>query len=78
MRLRSHVRIEKPTDHPLVLGVVPSGFGFEELDTFLAQGQGDLDAFFAKSQFSWRRKKVRDNAKLAQRLIGIFDFRAHK
>jgi hypothetical protein len=77
MRLRIHVRIEKSANHALVLGMVPRCFGFEEFDALLAQGQRDFYSLFAKSQLGRRRKKVWNNADLAQRLIGVFDFRAH-
>jgi hypothetical protein len=77
MRLRIHVRIEKPTNHALVLRMVPRCFGFEEIDTLLAQGQRDFYSLFAKSQLGRRRKKVWDNANLVQRFIGVIGFRAH-
>jgi hypothetical protein len=57
---------------------MPRRFGFEEFDTLLAQGQRHFSSLFAKCQLGRRRKKVWDNANLAKRLIGVFDFRAHK
>ena len=77
MRLRFDIGIEKPTNHALILRMVARCFGFEEFDTLLAQCQRDCYSLFAKSQLGRRRKKVWDNANLAQRFIGIFDFPAH-
>jgi hypothetical protein len=65
MRLRLYIRVQKPTNHTLVLRMVPGCFGFEELDTLLAQSQRDFHSLFAKSQLGRRRKKVWDNANLA-------------
>ena len=39
------VQVEECADHPLVLSVVPFGFLLEEVDTGLAQTDGDLDLF---------------------------------
>jgi hypothetical protein len=78
MRLRIDVRIKKPANHALVLGLVPRCFGFEEFDALLTQGQRDFHALFAESQLGRRRKKIWDNANLTNRLIGVFDFCAHK
>ena len=77
MRLRLHVRIEKSTNHALILRMVPRCFGFEEFDTLLAQCQRDFYSLFAKSQLGRRRKKIGDDANRAQQFIGVFDFRAH-
>ncbi len=77
MGLRIDVGIEKLTDHPLVLGMMPRCFRFEELDLFLLKANVTFTPLFPKSQFDRRRKKIGDDAKLAQRFIGVFDFLAH-
>src|SRR5436309_15400717 len=58
--------------------MVLRGFSLEELDAALAQSQGDLCAVFAKHEILGRWQEVRHYPELAQRLIGVFDFRAHK
>jgi hypothetical protein len=52
------VSIEQPTNHALVLSVVFRSLSLEELDTLLAQGDGDFDAFLPKRKFIWGRQKV--------------------
>ena len=48
------VAIQEPTNHSLVLSAVFRGLGFEEVDTLLAQGKGDLDAFLSERQVGGR------------------------
>src|SRR6266567_9054414 len=72
------VRVEQPPNHALILRVVLRGLPFEELDAALAQRQGDLDALFAKHEVLRRRQEVRHHLELAQRLIRVSYFRAHR
>ena len=52
------VSIEQPTNHALVLSVVFRSLSLEELDTLLAQGDGDFDAFLLKRKFIGGRQEV--------------------
>ena len=72
------VGIEEPTDHALVLRAMLFGFAFEELDATLGQGERDLYALFVQNQFLWFGQKVRNDFQSSQRLVRVFDFRAHK
>ncbi len=45
-------------NHSLVASAVFRGFGFEEVDTFLAQSKSDPGAFLAKRQVGGRGKKI--------------------
>jgi hypothetical protein len=44
------VRVEKPTDHALVLWVVLPRFALKELDAALAQGDGHLDPLLPEDE----------------------------
>ena len=72
------IGIEQPPDHALVLGVMLPRLTFEELDTSLAQRNGDLHAFVPKNQFLWPWKKVRNDREVSERFVGVFDFPAHR
>ena len=52
------VSIEQPANHALVLRVVFRNLRLEELDTLLAQGDGDFDTFLLKRKFIGGRQKV--------------------
>jgi hypothetical protein len=52
------IRIEKPTNHALVLRVVLARLALEELNAAFAQRQGHLDAFLSKDDPP--RKKIRN------------------
>ena len=49
------IGVEQPANHPLILRVVSLRLGLEELDTTLAQGDGDLDTFVLKYKILWPR-----------------------
>ena len=70
--------VEKPTNHALVLRVVLCRLALEELHAAFAQSESDLDAFLSKDEIFWGRQKVRHDLGLAQGLIGVLDFRAHR
>jgi hypothetical protein len=44
------IRVEQPSDHPLVLRVVPSRLVLKELDTTLTQSDSDLYPLFAEDK----------------------------
>ena len=73
-----NVGIQQPPNHALILGAVFSGLRLEELDALLAQGDSDLDAFLPKYKVIGRREKIRNYLEIAQRLICVAYFRAHK
>jgi hypothetical protein len=54
--------VEQAANHSLVLGVVLPRFGLEEIDTTLAQRDGDLDTFVAKDELLRRRQEVRNDS----------------
>lgn len=72
------IRVQQPADHPLVLSVVPPRFALKELDAAFAEGDGDLDPLLAEDQILRRRKKVRNDPKASEWLVGVLDFRAHR
>jgi hypothetical protein len=44
-----NIRVKKPTNHALVLGVMLCGFGLKKLNTLFAQSQRNFDTFLTKS-----------------------------
>ena len=72
------VGIEETANHPLVLCAMDFGFALEKLDATLGQGKRDLYALFAQNQLFWFGQKVRDDFQSSQRLVRVFDFRAHR
>jgi hypothetical protein len=44
------IGVEKPPDHSLILGIVFPRLALKELDTTLAQRNGDLDPLFPKDK----------------------------
>ena len=55
------IRVEKPADHALVLGVALPRFVLEKLDAALAQGDGHLDPFLPEDEVFRARKKIRND-----------------
>ena len=72
------VGIEETANHPLVLRAMDFAFAFKELDATLGQGKRDLYALFVQNQLFWFGQKVRNDFQSSQRLVRVFDFRAHK
>lgn len=71
------IGIEQPSDHALVLRVVFSSLTLKEVDASLAQCNGDLDPFVSKDKLFGPRKEVRNDSRISERFIGIFNFLAH-
>lgn len=55
-----------------------SGLRLEEGNALLTQGDSDLDALFPKYKLVRGREKVRNDPEIAQRLMGVAYFPAHK
>jgi len=55
-----HIRVEQPSDHLLIGGMVLISFGFEECNTGLAQCDRDLDRIFLKGEFFPGWKEIID------------------
>ena len=72
------VRIEKSTDHALVLGVVFLSFRLEKLNAALAQSDGHLYAFIPKDEILGAWKKVRYDLRASERFVCVSCFRAHR
>ena len=72
------ISVEKPPDHSLILGIMFLRLTFEELDAAFAQGERYLDSFIPKDQVFRAGKKVGNNLKLSEGLVGVFDFPAHR
>lgn len=72
------IGIEQPSDHALVLRVVFSSLILKGGDASLAQCNGDLDPFVQKDKLFGPRKEVRNNSKISERFIGVFNFLAHR
>jgi hypothetical protein len=72
------ISVEKPPDHSLILGVVLLRLTFEEVHTALAQGERYLDSLIPKDQVLRAWKKVGNNLRLSEGLVGVFDFPAHR
>lgn len=72
------IGIEQPPDHALVLRMMFPRLPLKELDTSLAQRNGDLHTFVPKNQFLWPGKKVRNDLEVSQRFVGVLDFPAHR
>lgn len=72
------IGVEKPPDHPLILGVVLLCLDLEEVDATLAQRDGDLDPFVLKYKILRSGKKISDDLGASERLVRVLDFRAHK
>lgn len=72
------IGIEKPSNHPLILGVVSSRLALEKFDATLAQSNRNLDSFLTEHEVLWTRKKVRNDLEVSERFVGVSDFRSHK
>jgi hypothetical protein len=72
------VRIQKSSNHPLVLGLVLPRFVLEKLHTSFAQGKSDFDSLFAKDKLRGRGQKIRNDLWLSERFVGVSDFCVHK
>lgn len=72
------VSVKKPPDHSLILGIVLLCLTFKKVYAALAQGKRYLDSLIPKDQVLWAWKKVGDNLKLSERLVGVSYFLAHK
>ena len=57
--------VEQPSNHPLVLRVVPLRLGLEKFDTSLAQGDGDFDPFVLKHKILRPRQEVSDDLEVS-------------
>lgn len=73
-----NIRVQKPANHALVLGVMLRGFGLKKLDTLFAQSQRHFDTLLTKSQLGRGGKKVWNHLCLAQGFICVLYFRVHK
>jgi len=71
------IGVEKPPNHPLILGVVLLCLGLEEVDATLAQGNGDLDPFVLKYKILRQGKKISDDFGVSEGFVCVLDFRAH-
>jgi len=72
------VRVQKTTNHALVLRIVFSRLALEKFDASLAQCESDLDSLISKSEILGGRKKVGNNRGVAHGLSRVFYFRAHR
>ncbi len=71
------IGIEQPADHVPVLRVMFPRLTLEELDTSLAQCNGDLDAFVPKDKLFGPREEIRNDLEVSEGLIGVLDSLAH-
>ena len=72
------VRVEKPANHSLILGVVFSCFALEKIYAPLAQGNRNLHAFVSIDQVFRPGQIVSNDPEFSQRLVRVVDFLAHK
>ena len=72
------IRVEQSPDHPLILRVVSLRLGLKELNTALAQGDGDLDPFVLKHKILRPGQEVSDDLRVSEGFVGVLDFRAHR
>ena len=72
------IGVEKPPNHPLILGVVLLCLDLEEVDTTLTQGNSDLDPFVLKYKILRPGKKISDDSGASEGFVRVLDFRAHK
>ena len=72
------IRVQQPSDHPLVLGMLLPRLVFEKLDASLAQRNGDFDSFLSKGELLRARKEVRNDLQVSERFVRIRDFPAHQ
>ena len=54
------------------------GFALEKIYASFAQREGDLDTLLLEDEILGCRQKIWDDLGLAQWLIGVLDFRAHR
>jgi len=73
-----YICVKEAPDHALVVRIALRRHGFEEIDALLAECDRYLHILIAKCQILWRGQKVANNHGLANGLIRILDFRAHK
>lgn len=52
------IGIKKPTDHPLILGVVLTRFILEEINAPFAQGDGYFDALISEHKVLGGRQEI--------------------
>src|SRR5574337_353660 len=72
------IGVEKPPDHSLILRAVLSRLALEEFDAALAQGDCDLDPLVPEDKVFRRRKEVTNDLQSSERLVRVYDFRAHR
>src|SRR5882724_12792075 len=77
-RMMLRVSVQEPPDHALILRVVPSRFGLEEIHTAFAQRDGDLDPLVPEDQILGAGKKVRNDPWVSERFVRVSDFPDHK
>lgn len=53
------------------------GSGFEKVDAFLGEGEGDFDLFFLENEIFWFREEVFNNFGF-DRLISVFSGFVHR
>src|SRR2546427_9643139 len=63
------VSVQKPSDHALVLSVVPSRLGLEEIHTAFAQRNSDLDPLVPEDEILGAREKVRNDSWVSERFV---------
>ena len=71
------VSVQEPPDHALILRVVPSRFGLEEIHAAFAQRDGDLDPLVPEDEILRAREKVRNDPWVSERFVRVPDFLAH-
>src|SRR6266496_537292 len=76
-RMMLRVSVQEPPDHALILRVVPSRFGLEEIHAAFAQRDGDLDPLVPEDEILRAREKVRNDPWVSERFVRVPDFLAH-
>ena len=72
------IGVEKPPNHTLVLRVVLSRLVLEELHATLTQRDSNFDALFPENQVFRSRQEITNDLEVAERLVCVPDFLAHK
>lgn len=72
------IGIKQPTNHPLVLRVVPLRFAFEELDATFTQRNGDLDPFVPKNEVFRAWEEIRNDLEVSEGFVCVPDSLAHR
>src|SRR5437879_1782276 len=76
-RMMLRVSVQEPPDHALILRVVPSRFGLEEIHAAFAQRDGDLDPLVPEDEILRAREKGRNDPWVSERFVRVPDFPAH-